>query len=250
MIENITERKQAEERLTRMTQDLTRSNADLERFASVASHDLREPLRMVGSFVQLLAERYRGQLDADADDYIGFAVDGVQRMERLINDLLEYSRLNTRGEPFRPIDAEAVLAQTLWDLDLTIAEADAVVTHDPLPAVLADPVQLAQLFQNLISNALKFHGAEPPRVHVSHSPAPSSAPCWLFSVRDNGIGIDPKDHTRIFDIFQRLHTREEYPGTGIGLAVCQRIVERHGGRIWVESQVGQGTTFFFTLPTP
>jgi PAS domain S-box-containing protein len=253
---DITERKLAEEALHRANADLARSNTELERFAYVASHDLQEPLRMVASFVQLLGERYRGQLDADADEFIGFAVDGAKRMQTLINDLLEYSRVGTRGEPLQPTDANVALDDALWNLDLAISEAGATVTHDPLPTVLADPVQLAQLFQNLISNAIKFHGAQPPVVHVSarqtfevsETSKVSGAQVWQFAVRDNGIGIAPQDHERIFGIFQRLHTREAYAGTGIGLAVCQRIVERHGGRIWVESQLGQGTTFYFTLP--
>jgi light-regulated signal transduction histidine kinase (bacteriophytochrome) len=219
---------------------------------------------MVASFVGLLAQRYRGRLDAEADDFIGFALDGVQRMERLINDLLEYSRVGTHGGPPRPTDANAALDTALWNLELAIRDAGAVIVRDPLPTVLADPIQLAQLFQNLIGNAIKFRGAEPPVVHVSAElrnlehetengawPTPRSAlaaPQWVFAVRDNGIGIAPKDHERIFGIFQRLHTHEEYPGSGIGLAICQRIVERHGGRIWVESQPGEGSTFYFTLP--
>jgi hypothetical protein len=263
-IDDITERKQAENQLRQTLADLARSNTDLERFAYVASHDLREPLRMVTSFVQLLAERYRGQLDADADEFIGFAVDGAQRMERLINDLLAYSRVGAHGAPPQPIDADVALDDALWNLDLAITDAGAIVTHDPLPTVMADPIQLTQLFQNLISNAVKFRGSAPPLVHVSAMRegkgageqggkgageiSPLQPGEWRFSVRDNGIGIDPKDHARIFGVFQRLHSREEYPGTGIGLAVCQRIVERHGGRIWVESQLGQGTTFYFTLP--
>jgi PAS domain S-box-containing protein len=257
----ITERKRTEAALRRAHDDLARSNTDLQQFAYVASHDLQEPLRMVASFVGLLAERYRGQLDADADEFIGFAVDGAKRMQRLINDLLEYSRVGTRGEPPQPTDANAALDDALWNLDLAITDAGATVTHDPLPTVLADPIQLAQLFQNLIGNAIKFRSDKPPAVHVaaqmgnaeySALRTPHSAfttPHWIFSVRDNGIGIDPQDHDRIFGVFQRLHTQQEYAGTGIGLAVCQRIVERHGGRIWVESQIGQGATFYFTLPT-
>jgi len=251
-IADITERKQAEEALRKAHDDLARSNTDLERFAYVASHDLQEPLRMVASFVQLLGERYRGQLDADADEFIGFAVDGAKRMQTLINDLLEYSRVGTRGEPLQPTDANIALDDALWNLDLAITDAGATITHDPLPTVIADPTQLAQLFQNLVSNAIKFHGTEPPVVHVSAQETfevSETSKVWRFSIRDNGIGIAPADHDRIFGIFQRLHSREEYAGTGIGLAVYQRIVERHDGRIWVESQVGQGTTFFFTLPS-
>ena len=251
-IADITERKQAEEALRKAHDDLARSNTDLERFAYVASHDLQEPLRMVASFVQLLGERYRGQLDADADEFIGFAVDGAKRMQTLINDLLEYSRVGTRGEPLQPTDANIALDDALWNLDLAITDAGATITHDPLPTVIADPTQLAQLFQNLVSNAIKFHGTEPPVVHVSAQETfevSETSKVWRFSIRDNGIGIAPADHDRIFGIFQRLHSREEYAGTGIGLAVYQRIVERLDVRIWVESQVGQGTTFFFTLPS-
>jgi len=266
--EDITQQKLAEERLKKALADLERSNAELERFAYVASHDLQEPLRMVASFVQLLAERYQGQLDSDADEFIAFAVDGAKRMQRLIEDLLEYSRIATRGRPPEPTDANLALDEALWNLSLTIAEADATVTHDPLPTVLADSTQLMQLFQNLIGNALKFHGDQPPVVHVSarqtfevagaqaagETPMAEGASrvgrpaSCVFSVRDNGIGIAPEYHERIFGVFQRLHTRTEYPGTGIGLAVCQKIVARHGGRIWVESQEGQGSTFYFTLP--
>jgi PAS domain S-box-containing protein len=260
---DLTERKRADAALARQAEELARSNAELEQFAYAASHDLQEPLRMVASFVGLLADRYQGQLDSDADEFIEFAVDGARRMQALISDLLEYSRVTTRGQPPQPTDAAAVLAEALWNLGLAIAEAGATVTHDPLPTVLADPTQLMRLFQNLIGNALKFRSAAPPVVHVSvelrnaecgirnAGQGPQSAirnPQWLFSVRDNGIGIDPQNHARIFGVFQRLHTRQEYPGTGIGLAICQKIVERHGGRIWVASQEGQGATFYFTLP--
>jgi PAS domain S-box-containing protein len=246
-----------------MEAELARSNAELEQFAYVASHDLQEPLRMVASFVQLLGSRYRGQLDADADEFIGFAVDGANRMQRLIRDLLAYSRVGTRGRELVATNCEAALDRALADLHIAIQESGAVVTRDPLPAVLGDVMQLAQLFQNLIGNALKFHGEAPPRVHVAaelrnsdfgfrnEGQDPQSAirnPQWLFSVRDNGIGIEPKFHERIFEIFQRLHTASEYAGAGIGLAICKKIVERHGGRIWVESQLGQGATFYFTLP--
>jgi len=255
VLRDITEHKRAEEALRKAHDDLARSNTDLERFAYVASHDLQEPLRMVASFVQLLAERYRGQLDSDADEFIAFAVDGAKRMQTLINDLLEYSRVGTRGEPLQPTDANVALDDALWNLDLAVTDAGATITHDPLPTVIADPTQLAQLFQNLVSNAIKFHGTEPPVVHIAarqtfevSETSKVSKQVWEFAVRDNGIGIAPADHERIFGIFQRLHSREEYAGTGIGLAVCQRIVERHGGKIWVESQLGQGTTFYFTLP--
>jgi PAS domain S-box-containing protein len=265
-VQDITERKQAEQRLAQYAQELERSNRELEQFAYVASHDLQEPLRMVSSFTQLLARRYRGKLDADADEFIAFAVDGANRMQRLINDLLLYSRVGTRGKPFEPTDCHAVLGQVRANLSAAIAESGALVTNDELPTVVADESQLVQLLQNLIGNAIKFRKPdEPPRVHVSatltSSPSPpmagggeggrgvgSQGHFWLFSVRDNGIGIDSKYYERIFVIFQQLHGKEKYPGTGIGLSICKRIVERHGGRIWVESALGEGSTFYFTLP--
>ena len=224
--------------------ELVRSNAELEQFAYVASHDLQEPLRMVASFTQLLARRYRGKLDADADEFIGFAVDGATRMQRLLNDLLAYSRVGTRRKPFAAIDCNSVLSDVLANLKPAIEESGAVITHEPLPFVRGDEVQLIQLFQNLIGNAVKFHGQEPPQVHIS---AKLQDGDWGFAVRDNGIGIAPEQQERIFLIFQRLHHRSEYPGTGIGLALCHRIVEHHGGRIWVESEVGKGSTFHFTI---
>ena len=226
---------------------LQRANDDLQQFASVASHDLQEPLRMVTSYVQLLAKQYHGQLDEDADEVIGYAVDGAQRMRALIADLLAYARVETQGAEWTETDGEAVLAQALRDLQLAVAESGAIVTHDSLPTVTAVPGQLRQLLENLLSNALKFRGPEPPRIHLS---AQRQGTEWLFSVRDNGIGLDPTQAERIFQMFQRLHTRKAYPGTGIGLAICKKIVERHGGRIWVESAPGQGATFFFTLPAP
>ena len=238
-------RKRAEAELERTAAELARSNRELEQFAYVASHDLQEPLRMVSSFVQLLAQRYEGQLDAEADEFIHFAVDGAHRMQALINDLLTYSRVERRGKELKPVAAEAVLERALLDLHAAIEESGAEVTHDPLPEVVADEIQLGQLLRNLVSNAIKFHGEAPPRVHVGVRERDGE---WLFSVRDNGIGIDPQFADRIFMIFQRLHTREEYPGTGIGLAVCKKIVERHGGSIWVEGQPGAGSTFYFTLP--
>ena len=244
-LRDITDRKQAEEDLSRAMAELSRSNAELEQFAYVASHDLQEPLRMISSYVQLLARRYKDSLDEDAHEFIAYAVDGARRMQGLINDLLTYSRVGTRGKPFEPTDCEEVLEQALANLQIAIEESGATVTHDPLPTVMADGGQLVQLLQNLVGNAVKFRGEEPPRVHVG---VEEKADAWVFSVRDNGIGIDPASCERIFLIFQRLHGRGEYPGTGIGLAVCKKIVERHGGRIWVESQPGQGATFFFTLP--
>jgi signal transduction histidine kinase len=226
--------------------ELARSNADLQQFAYVASHDLKEPLRMVASYTQLLARRYKGKLDSDADEFIRYAVDGANRMQWLINDLLAYSRVTSRDQVLEVVDCDSVLEEVLSDLRVAIEESRAVVTHDPLPRVMADRGQLGQLFQNLIGNAIKFHGKEPPQVHVT---AERKSDEWAFSVHDNGIGLDPQYAERIFVIFQRLHDREEYPGTGIGLAICKKVVERHGGRIWVVSQVGQGATFHFTLPT-
>jgi PAS domain S-box-containing protein len=244
-VQDITERKRMEEALRKKTEELARSNEDLEQFAYVASHDLQEPLRMVTSYVQLLSKRYKAKLDADANEFIDFAVDGAVRMRKLINDLLTYSRVGTKGKELSPTDSEAVLAQSVNDLKVTIEENGALVTHDPLPTVMADNSQLEQLFQNLIGNAIKFRSSEPPRIHLSAS---RNGKGWVFSVRDNGIGIAPEYSERIFIIFQRLHSRQEYPGTGIGLAICKKIVERHGGRIWVESDVGKGATFCFTLP--
>lgn len=227
------------------TRELERSNAELEQFAYVASHDLQEPLRMVSSYVQLLARRYKGKLDSDADEFISFAVDGAARMQQLIQDLLVFSRIGTRGRPFEPTDCNEVVQVTLQNLQVAIREANAQVHCETLPTVMADRMQLVQLFQNLIGNAIKFRGPEPPQVSLG---AKRHDDGWLFHVRDNGIGIAPEYAQRIFVIFQRLHGRGEYPGTGIGLALCRKIVERHGGRIWVESQPGAGSTFLFTLP--
>jgi light-regulated signal transduction histidine kinase (bacteriophytochrome) len=200
---------------------------------------------MVASYTQLLARRYKGKLDTDADEFITYAVDGANRMQRLINDLLTYSRLGTRGKPLKPTSSEIALEQALANLQMTIVESEAAVSHDPLPMIWADATQLVQLFQNLVGNALKFRGAQPLRVHIS---AEQREQEWLFAVSDNGIGIESQYAERIFVIFQRLHSQAEYPGTGIGLALCKRIVERHGGHIWVESQPGQGATFYFTWP--
>lgn len=252
IIRDVTERHRTEqilrdneEILRKKAEDLKRSNEELEQFAYVASHDLQEPLRMVGSFTQLLAQRYRGKLDAEADQYISFAVDGSKRMQALIQDLLVFSRLGTRGKPFEETDCDQILDHVLGALRFSIEENKATVTHDPLPTVQGDPVQLAQLLQNLIGNALKFHGESAPHVHISAERIDGE---WQFSVRDNGIGIDPRYFERIFVIFQRLHGRDKYQGTGIGLAVCKKIVQRHGGRIWVQSEAGKGTAFFFTIP--
>jgi PAS domain S-box-containing protein len=242
---DVTLRKRAEKALAKRTMQLERSNAELEQFAYVASHDLQEPLRMITGYTNLLSKRYSGKLDAKADEFIGFAVDGAQRMRILINDLLTYSRVGSHARDPAPTDCGLVLSQTLAGLELAIHESGAKVTHDALPTVNGDPVQLGQLFQNLISNALKYRNGQQPMVHVGCERRENE---WLLSVRDNGIGIDPRFAQKIFVIFQRLHTREQYPGTGIGLAVCKRIVERHGGKIWVESEPGNGSTFYFTLP--
>ena len=245
LIRDITERKRAEEALQQFAAELSRSNSDLEQFAYVASHDLQEPLRMVSSYTQLLARRYSDRLDADAHEFIGYAVDGATRMQDLINDLLAYSRVESHGEELEPTDCNAVFTQAVTNLHASIVDVGAVVTSDPLPTVRTDASQLGQVFQNLIGNAVKFHGEERPIVHVSAQPQGDE---WVFSVRDNGIGIEPDYFDRIFGIFQRLHTRERYSGTGIGLAICTRIVERHGGRIWVESNIGEGSVFHFTIP--
>jgi PAS domain S-box-containing protein len=243
--QDITDRKRAEEEVREKSEELARSNKELEQFAYVASHDLQEPLRMVTSYVQLLAKRYQGKLDRDANEFIEFAVDGAIWMHRLINDLLAYSRVGTQGKALAPTDSEIVFGEVLSNLRVAIEEKGATVIHEPLPKVMADDVQLGQLFQNLVGNAIKFHQEEAPQVHVS---AHQSNGEWVFSVRDNGIGIDPKFKELIFVIFQRLHGKGEYPGTGIGLAVCKKIVERHGGRIWVESEPGRGAAFYFTIP--
>lgn len=243
-LRDVTERRQAEE-LRRVTENLTRSNAALQEFAYVASHDLQEPLRMIASYTQLLQRRYAGQLDADADEFIRYAVDGATRMKQLIQDLLAYSRVETRAGELQPVDCNALVQQVLVDLGVAIAEANATIHVGPLPTVLGDPTQLRQVFQNLIGNAVKFRGEAPPIVRVC---AERRGAEYLFTVADNGIGIDPRYAERIFVVFQRLHTREAYPGTGIGLALCKKIVERHGGRIWVESRLGAGARFHFVLP--
>jgi PAS domain S-box-containing protein len=242
---DITERKVAEDNLKVTLKRLEKSNYDLEQFAYVASHDLQEPLRMITSFLQLLKKRYGEKLDNDANDFIGFAVDGADRMQKLINGLLTFSRLNTSTIEFREIDTEEVLDQVKFESKIFIERNDAVITHDPLPVISADYIQMVQLFQNLVVNAIKYSGPQRPRVHVS---AKREGMEWLFSVRDNGIGIEENHSDKIFMIFQRLHGRDEYEGTGIGLAIAKRIVERHGGTIWVESETGKGSTFYFTIP--
>jgi PAS domain S-box-containing protein len=239
------ELRHAEQVMGRLVRDLERARQDMEQFAYVASHDLQEPLRMVSSYLQLIERRYKGRLDGDADDFINFAVDGARRMQQLISDLLTYSRIGTRGKPFGPTDFNAVLDDVLEQLKELLETAHAKVTRDPLPTLIADATQLEQLFQHLIGNAVKFRGDRRPRIHVGAREVDGE---WVFSVRDNGIGIDGGYAERIFVIFQRLHGRDEFSGTGMGLAICKRIVERRGGRIWVESQPGNGATFYFTMP--
>lgn len=229
----------------RQAVELERANAELRDFAFVASHDLQEPLRPIIAFSQLLAERYHGRLDADADDFIGYVVQGARRMHDLINGLLIYSRVDSRAAPLQSADCELVLASALANLAVAVEEAHASITHDPLPVVLADSSQLGQVFQNLIGNALKFRGSQPPLVHVSAERTPDA---WRFSVRDNGIGIDAQFRDQIFSMFKRLHSNEDYPGTGVGLTICKRIVERHAGKIGVESEAGRGSTFWFSIP--
>src|SRR5262245_34379065 len=244
-LRDITERKQAEEDLKRTTEELTRSNRELEQFAYIASHDLQEPLRMVAGSTQLLARDYKDKLDSLATEYIGFAVEGAKRMQMLINQLLNYSRVGAQRKPFEPVDCQKIYEAAVANLKIAIAESRAALTHDPLPTVMGDNVQLLQVFQNLLANAIKFQRREHPQIHVC---AEQKDGQWEFAVRDNGIGIDPKHHERLFGIFQRLHSREKYSGTGIGLAICKKIVEQHGGRIWVESAPGKGSTFYFTIP--
>ncbi len=243
-IRDITTRKTAEANLLQKVEELNRSNEELGQFAYVASHDLQEPLRMVASYTQLLSRRYKGKLDSDADEFIAFAVDGAGRMQRLIQDLLAYSRVGTKGKDLRATSSEVALQQSLINLRSSIESSGALVTHDPLPSVMADEMQLVQLFQNLVGNAIKYQNPGIPRVHVS---ATNGGNKWSFAVKDNGLGIDPQYFERIFGMFQRLHKREEFAGTGIGLAICKKIVERHGGNISVESQPGKGSTFRFAL---
>jgi PAS domain S-box-containing protein len=242
---DVTQQKNTELALKKLANDLQRSNSDLAQFAYVASHDLKEPLRKVSSFCQLLKERYQGQLDADAHRYIDYAVDGSRRMNSLITALLELAQVNSRAASNAPVDSAAACRSAIDNLSAAIDDSGAAVTCGQLPLVLGDEAQLTQLFQNLVGNAIKFRGPESPQVTINASQKDGE---WLFSVRDNGIGIDPVQHHRVFQIFQRLHSREKYPGTGIGLAICQRIVERHGGRIWIDSAPECGTTFYFTLP--
>lgn len=244
-IRHALERQRLLNALKQAAENLERSNAELEQFAYVASHDLQAPLRQVQSYCELLQLQSRGQLDAEASEYVGYIMQSAAGMQRLIQDLLRVARVGKQGKPFQPTDCTTVLDEVLKNLEPAIREHHAVVTREPLPTVLADRTQLLQLFQNLIGNALHYRAAQPPRIQVS---AERHAGEWLFSVRDNGLGIAPEHHREVFIMFKRLHTSEERSGTGIGLAICQRIVERHGGRIWVESELGQGSTFLFTLP--
>jgi PAS domain S-box-containing protein len=246
LVTDITERKRATDQLARINAELRRSNAELEQFAYVASHDLQEPLRMITSYLHLLERRYSAQLDADAQEFVHFAVDGANRMKVLIRDLLTISRAGTQTVRCIDVPGDAILQGVLIDMKATIEEHGAVITSDPLPTILVDPGLMARVFQNLIGNAIKFHKENQPRVHVS---AQLKGTGYVFSVRDNGIGIDPKHADRIFQIFQRLHGAEAYPGTGIGLAISKKIIERHGGSIWLESAPGKGSTFYFSIPS-
>jgi len=242
---DITERKRSEDRLRLLVSKLSAANRDLSEFAYVASHDMQEPLRMISSYLQLLSKRYSGHLDKDADEFIGYAVGGAIRLQKMVNDFLTFSRIGTRGRAFVETDVGVVLNLALTNLKIAIEASHAKITYANMPTVKADEVQLLQLFQNLIENAVKFRSDEPPAIHVSAERGEGE---WVFSVKDNGIGIDPKYQNRLFVVFQRLHSAAKYPGTGIGLALCKRIVERLGGRIWVESELGKGSTFRFTIP--
>ncbi len=245
LIQDITQKIEAEKKLERYAEDLKRSNAELEQFAYVASHDLREPLRMIVNYLGLLERKYKGNLDETADKYIGFAVDGGIRMQNLISDFLTYSRVSNLSKPMAPIKMEEVLSKALLDIDSLVKDSKASITHDPLPEVLANETHMIQLLQNLIGNSIKYRGQAAPIIHIS---AKRDDEMWQFSVKDNGIGIAPKYHEKIFEMFQRLNTGERNEGTGIGLAIAKRIVEKHGGKIWVESEEGKGATFLFTLP--
>ena len=245
IFKDITARKQAEAARTRLLTEVQRANEELQQFAYIVSHDLNEPLRTITNFLQLLTRRLPDTLDAEAAEYLAFVEEGAQRLRHLLADLLAYTRAGGEGQEVAAVDGNALLARVLVDLQLAIAESGATITQDPLPTVWGDATRLGRVMQNLIGNALKFRGPTPPQVHVS---AQREGKQWRFSVRDNGIGIDPAQAGRLFQVFRRLHTRKEYPGTGIGLAICKKIVEQHGGQIWVESELGKGATFFFTLP--
>jgi signal transduction histidine kinase len=244
-IEDITVHRRREEELKKLSDELARSNAALKDFAYVASHDLKKPLQSVEGFVKLLARRYKGKLDAKADEFIEYIGSGVKRMQMLIEDLLEYSQIGAKGKKLKPTDCSGVVEKAVGNLQAAIDEQNAVVTYDELPTVMIDTPEMISLFQNLIDNAIKFRREEAPRIHIS---AERKGDEWVFCMRDNGIGINPKDPERIFEMFQRLHGSTDYPGTGIGLAICKRIIEWHGGRIWVESKIGKGSAFYFTIP--
>jgi PAS domain S-box-containing protein len=250
---NITNRREMEDNLKialeakkNLVKELKRSNKELEQFAYMASHDLQEPLRMVTSFVKLLEKRYKGQLDSNADEYIYYAVDGAERMQKLIKDLLTYSRITSKNEEFELVNLESIVDKSILNLTVSIKENNARITYDALPTIMADPSLITQLFQNLVGNAIKFRAEdEAPEIHVK---AEDNGDEWIFQVIDNGIGIDSQHKDLIFEVFQRLHEKNEYPGTGIGLSMCQKIIERHNGDIWVESELGEGSKFCFTIP--
>jgi light-regulated signal transduction histidine kinase (bacteriophytochrome) len=241
---DITARKQAEEAQARWLAEIQRANEELQQFARIVSHDLNEPLRTMRTYAQLLARRAKGKLDEAEGEYLAFVADAAQRMQQMLSDLLAYTHAGGAVSESTAVDCEAVLAQVVSDLQVANTEQHAAITHDSLPTVSGDATRLKQVFQNLIGNALKFRDSTPPRVHVSAQYLNGQ---WQFAVRDNGIGIDPAQSGQLFQVFQRLHTHHEYPGTGIGLAICKKIVERHGGRIWVESRPGEGSTFYFTI---
>ncbi len=242
---DITRRKQIEDKIEKRTEELARSNKELEQFAYVSSHDLKEPLRMITSFLQLLDRRYSNELDQDANEFIGYAVDGAKRMNNMINDLLEYSRIGNKERKFEYLQSEKILETAQINLKQSIEDINANITHNPLPLIYANEPMMIQLFQNIIGNAIKYHGREDPTIHIS---ADNGDDEYVFSVKDNGIGIDQKHLDRIFTIFQRLHSRDEYDGTGIGLAISKRIIQKHRGKIWVKSELGKGSTFYFTIP--
>ena len=245
MIIDITEIKKTEDELKRLSEELARSNAELKDFAYIASHDLKKPLQSIESFAKLLARRYKGKLDAKADEFISYIFEGVQRLQMLIKDLLEYSQIETKAKNIKPTDCSFIVEEAMSNLKTAIDESDAVVTYNKLPTIMSDPQQMVSLFQNLIDNAIKFRSNNAPIVRIS---AERKGNEWLFSICDNGIGIDPKNFEKIFAMFQRLHGTTDYPGTGIGLSICKKIVERHGGRIWLESETAKGASFYFTIP--
>ena len=241
---DITELKLTQDALEQKAQELTRSNIELEQFAFIASHDLQEPLRMIASFVQLIESEYKGKLGEDGDRWIGFAVDGSKRLQAMINGLLLFSRVETKGIPFTDVDLEIIIREVIGGIDLLVQDTRSEITHEPLPVVYGDPEQLLQLFQNLIINGIKFNKKTPPVIHISAQKKENE---WVVSVRDNGIGIADEDRDKLFLMFRRIY-RKEYPGTGIGLALCKRIINRHRGKIWVDSRAGEGSVFSFTLP--